>query len=129
MQIPQRQTPACRSDIEVLYDGLPESIDLQLDLKNRMMSWTDRGDPPRGNTVNRAPMDCDLRNRQAPDILVTHLMEEIGLSLDLNGCRMFFADLGGSIYFARLNGSDKKVLHEAQGNLTSVAYVELPTYG
>ncbi|MHC1697454.1 MAG: hypothetical protein AB9919_05195 [Geobacteraceae bacterium] len=77
MQIPERQTQASRSDIEILNAGLPEPIDLQLDLKNRMMYWTDRGDPPRGNTVNRAPMACDLKNRKAPDILVTHLLEGV----------------------------------------------------
>src|SRR6266571_470695 len=57
LEIPKGQTPATRKDIEVLFDGLPEPIDLDLDLVNRMMYWTDRGDPPRGNTVNRAPMD------------------------------------------------------------------------
>ena len=49
---------ACRrSDIELLYEDLPEPIDLELDSRHRMIYWTDRGDPPRGNTVNRAPMD------------------------------------------------------------------------
>ena len=37
--------------------SLPEPIDLELDLENRVLYWTDRGDPPRGNTVNRAPID------------------------------------------------------------------------
>lgn len=124
-EMPEGQNPTNRSDIELLYDGLPEPIDLQLDLGNRMMYWTDRGDPPLGNTVNRAPMDCDLTKRQPPEILVTHLMEGIGLALDLKGERMFFTDLGGTIYSARLDGSDKKELHEAQGNLTGLAYVEL----
>ncbi len=124
-EMPEGQTPSTRSDIEVLYDGLPEPIDLQLDLSNRMMYWTDRGNPPFGNTVNRAPMDCDLATRQAPEILVSHLMEGIGLALDLMNGRMFFTDLGGSIYSSRLDGSDKKVLHEMQGNLTGIAFVEL----
>ena len=47
-----------RSDIEVLFDRLPEPIDLELDLRSRILYWTDRGDPPRGNTVNRAPIDA-----------------------------------------------------------------------
>ena len=59
IEIPTGQTASNRADIEVLYDGLPEPIDLELDLNNRVMYWTDRGDPPRGNTVNRAPMDAD----------------------------------------------------------------------
>ena len=53
IEIPEGQTPANRRDIELLYDNLPEPIDLELDLANGMMYWTDRGDPPRGNTVNR----------------------------------------------------------------------------
>jgi hypothetical protein len=44
--------------------------------------WTDRGDPPRGNTVNRASID----NKPAePGIVVTHLMEWIGIALDRAG--------------------------------------------
>src|SRR5262249_6085501 len=50
MEIPEGQSPSNRTDIEVLFDGLPEPIDLELDLKNRVLYWTDRGDPPRGNT-------------------------------------------------------------------------------
>src|SRR5262249_8085997 len=52
-EIPKGENAANRTDIEVLFDGLPEPIDLELDLRNRLMYWTDRGDPPRGNTVNR----------------------------------------------------------------------------
>src|SRR5882724_7786118 len=58
IEIPKGETAAQRTDVEVLFDGLPEPIDLELDLKNRLLYWTDRGDPPRGNTVNRAPMDA-----------------------------------------------------------------------
>jgi hypothetical protein len=35
---------------------------------------------------------------------------------------MFVTDFGGSIYSADLNGSHKRVLAYAQGNLTGVAY-------
>ena len=62
LEIPKGQTPTNRNDIERLFDGLPEPIDLDLDLCNRIMYWTDRGDPPRGNTVNRAPMDAAPHN-------------------------------------------------------------------
>jgi hypothetical protein len=54
LAIPGGETAANRSDIEVFFDRLPEPIDLELDRKNRVLYWTDRGDPPRGNTVNRA---------------------------------------------------------------------------
>ncbi len=52
-------------------------------------------------------------------------MEGIGISLDLKRERMFVTDLGGSIYSAKLDGSDKKTLLYAQGNLSGIAYGEL----
>jgi hypothetical protein len=125
-EIPKGQSPSDRTDIEVLFDGLPEPIDLELDLENRLMYWTDRGDPPRGNTVNRAPIDADSQKRPAPEILLTHLMEGIGIALDLKGGRMFLTDLAGSVYSAKLDGSEKKPLLAAQGNLTGIAYAEIP---
>jgi hypothetical protein len=128
IEIPEGQTAVNRTDIEVLFDNLPEPIDLDLDLGNRMLYWTDRGDPPRGNTVNRAPMDEDpKKKRQTPEILLTHLMEGIGIALDLKGERMFLTDLAGSVYSAKLDGSDKKELLYDQGNLTGIAYTELPS--
>ena len=126
LEIPDGQTPASRKDIEVLFDGLPEPIDLDLDPVNRMMYWTDRGDPPRGNTVNRAPMDTAPGTRKDPEIVFTHLMEAIGLALDTKGGRMFITDLAGSVYSANLDGSNSKVLLIAQGNLAGIAYAELP---
>jgi sugar lactone lactonase YvrE len=56
LDIPKGETPTSRSDIEVLFDQLPEPIDL--DLEDRFLYWSDRGDPPRGNTVSRAPLDA-----------------------------------------------------------------------
>jgi hypothetical protein len=126
IEMPKGQTASNRSDIEVLFDGLPEPIDLELDLANRVMYWTDRGDPPRGNSANRAPIDSDLKPRPDPEVLVKHLMEGIGIALDLKGQRMFLTDLAGSVYSARLDGSDKKLLLFVQGNLTGIAYEEIP---
>jgi len=126
IQIPNGQTPSTRRDIELLYDNLPEPIDLDLDPPNRMMYWTDRGDPPRGNTVNRAPMDAAPGTRKAPEIVFSHLMEGIGLALDLKGGRMFITDLTGTVYSANLDGSNKKTLVFAEGNLTGIAYAEIP---
>jgi len=123
IKIPTGQSANKRTDIEVLYDGLPEPIDLELDLKNRLMYWTDRGDPPRGNTVNRAPMDADSGKRPAPEILLTHLMEGIGIALDFNDGRMFVTDLAGSVYSVKLDGTEKKPILYLQGNLTGIAYI------
>jgi DNA-binding beta-propeller fold protein YncE len=126
LEIPQGQTPTNRQDIEVLYNNLPEPIDLDLDLSNRTMYWTDRGDPPRGNTVNRAPLDAASGKRPEPEIIFNHLMEGIGLALDLENQRMFVTDLAGSVYSANIDGSNKKAVVFAGGNLTGIAYAELP---
>jgi sugar lactone lactonase YvrE len=122
IEIPRGETAANRSDIEVFFDRLPEPIDLELDRKNRVLYWTDRGDPPRGNTVNRASIDA---KPQAPEIVLTHLMEGIGIALDVPGDRMFVTDFAGSIYSARLDGSGERNFLYAQGNLTGIAYAEI----
>src|SRR6266496_2721686 len=120
LEIPKGKNAVNRTDIELFLDRLPEPIDLDLDLNNRTIYWTDRGNPPQGNTVSRASLD----NGKDQQILVNDLMEGIGLSLDLKIGRMFFSDLGGSVYSSKLDGSEKKALVFAQGNLTGVAYVD-----
>jgi hypothetical protein len=126
LEVPRGQRAEHREDIELLYGGLPEPIDLDLDLAARIMYWTDRGNPPRGNTVNRAPMDAQSGRREDPAIIFNDLMEGIGLALDLKSARMFFTDLGGSVYRCNLDGSEKKALLFAEGNLTGIAYAEIP---
>jgi hypothetical protein len=118
---PKGESPTNRSDIEVLFDRLPEPIDLELDLANRILYWTDRGDPPRGNTVNRAPID----KKAEPKILITHLMEGIGIALDVPANRMFVTDFAGSVYSADLDGKNERNFLYAQGNLTGIAYAEV----
>jgi len=39
---------------------------------------------------------------------------------------MFITDLGGSVYSANLDGSNKKMLFFAEGNLSGIAYAEIP---
>jgi hypothetical protein len=121
IDIPKGENPANRSDIEVLFDQLPEPIDLELDLANRVLYWTDRGDPPRGNTVNRAAID----KKAVPEILITHLMEGIGIALDVPGNRMFVTDFAGSIYSADLDRKSERNFLSGQGNLTGIAYAEM----
>jgi hypothetical protein len=121
INIPKGENPTNRSDIEVFFDRLPEPIDLELDQKNRVLYWTDRGDPPRGNTVNRAPIDT----KAVQEILITHLMEGIGIALDVPGNRMFVTDFAGSVYSADLDGNNERNFLYGQGNLTGIAYTEI----
>ena len=125
LEIPGGEDAAHRSDVEILFDGLPEPIDLDLDLPQRMIYWTDRGDGPRGNTVSRAPMDpqrgVEPASRTDAQILVRDLEEAIGIALDLQSGRLYATDLGGNVYSATLDGSDRKLVLSGQGALTGIA--------
>nr|WTB28899.1 3-hydroxyacyl-CoA dehydrogenase [Streptomyces sp. NBC_00830] len=126
IDLPAGERAADRGDIEVLFEGLPEPIDLELELAERMLYWTDRGDPPRGNSVNRSPMNPP-DGRRMPEILLTHLMEGIGLALDPDNGRMYVTDLAGNVYAADLDGSNRREILVLQGNLTGIARAVLPT--
>lgn len=126
IDLPAGEAAAERGDIEVLFEGLPEPIDLELDLTRRMLYWTDRGDPPRGNSVNRSPLDAP-EGQRTPEILLTHLMEGIGLALDPDDGRMYVTDLAGNVYAADLDGSNRSEILILQGNLTGIARAVLPT--
>jgi DNA-binding beta-propeller fold protein YncE len=129
LEIPQGQDALHRKDIEVLFEALPEPIDMDLDLASRTMYWTDRGDPPRGNTVSRAPMDPPKGfspvNRTDQEILATGLKEGIGIALDPKGGRMYYTDLGGFVYSSRLDGSDSRKLLTGQGSLTGITWIDV----
>ncbi|MCP1909526.1 hypothetical protein J2R96_002006 [Bradyrhizobium elkanii] len=45
LDVPEGDSAATRYDIELLFDKLPEPIDLAFDSENRVMYWTDRGAP------------------------------------------------------------------------------------
>jgi hypothetical protein len=60
-----------------------------------------------------------------PELLSTHLMEGIGIALDLEGRRIFVTDYGGSVYSANLDGSNKKLLL-VRRKLTGIIYAECP---
>lgn len=65
--------------------------------------------------------------QRTPEILLTHLMEGIGLALDPDGGHVYVTDLGGSVYTAGLDGSNRSEILVAQGNLTGIARAVLPT--
>lgn len=118
---PAGESASARSDVEVVFENLPEPIDLEIDHRTRTLYWTDRGDPPPGNSVSRASLDDPTE----PDIVVRHLMEAIGIALDPVNDRMFVTDLAGTIYMASLDGSGLRPIRAMQGNLTGIAYAEL----
>ena len=114
--------PAHRTDTEVLFESLPEPIDLEWDGATGTLFWTDRGKPPKGNTLNRArildgkPVDHE--------ILLSGLKEAIGLALDGKGRRIFVSDLAGDLWVVSLDHpGEAKVIYRNQTPLTGIAYI------
>jgi len=107
-------------NIEILFDHLPEPIDLSLDLAEGWIYWTDRGDIPLGNTVNRARIP-QKGEKTSHEILVRKLHEGIGLELDVKNRAMYITDLLGGVYRANLDGTGEKVLFPDLGTVTGIA--------
>ncbi|MFG2651275.1 hypothetical protein [Streptomyces sp. NPDC048436] len=95
LDIPVGETAENRSDVEVLWQDLPEPIDLHLD--GDWLYWTDRGAPPDGNTLNRAPVPEHGTTGQPPEIIADGFTEAIGLALDSREGIAYVSDLGGHI--------------------------------
>lgn len=81
-----------RNDIECLFDGLPEPIDLEIDEDSRALYWTDRGELPRGNSLNRATRQEDGLYADYR-ILARNLHEAIGLAVDKRNKHIYATDL------------------------------------
>jgi hypothetical protein len=102
LEIPPGQSAAHRTDVEELWSGLPEPVDLHLD--GDWLYWTDRGAPPAGNTLNRAPLPAAGRRGAAPEILADGFEEAVGLAVDGEAGLAYVSDLGGHIRIVPLPG-------------------------
>ncbi|MFC9635072.1 hypothetical protein ACFTY8_38935 [Streptomyces mirabilis] len=102
LEIPPGEGPGNRSDIEVLWSGLPEPIDLHI--VGDWLYWTDRGAPPGGNTLNRAPLPAAGEPGGTPEILADAFEETIGLAVDGPTGIAYVSDLGGHIRAVPLPG-------------------------
>lgn len=106
---------------ELLFDRLPEPIDLELDEEKRTLYWTDRGDPPRGNSLNRAFVGGEEVG--SVEILATRFHETIGLAIDREEEKVYVSDLAGGVYEVDLALRKKKMLFPELGDLTGIALV------
>jgi len=123
LQLPKGRTAADRDDIEVLFSGLPEPIDLDLDQRFQLIYWTDRGD----NTVSCAPtfppIGAEPGARVDRRVLVRGLREAIGIALDPTTERMVYTSLGGEVGSAGMDGAGARTLLQGQGALTGIVVV------
>jgi hypothetical protein len=119
LDLPRGTSPRHRSDIELLWKDLPEPIDLHLLGGGATLLWTDRGDPPEGNTLNRAvvqPAEGTI------EILSTGYREAIGVAA-VSESEFYVTDLGGSVRHVDLDsGTDTELVNLGYG-LTGIAVV------
>jgi DNA-binding beta-propeller fold protein YncE len=120
LEPPPGTSPTERTDVSLLFDGLPEPIDLEWDARQSFLYWTDRGDPPQGNTLNRAHIDGEKIS--AREILLSGLSEGIGLSLDEARGQAYVSDLGGQVHRISLRVDRRhQLILEGRGLLTGIA--------
>lgn len=119
LELPAGCDAANRTDIEVLWDGLPEPIDL--DICHGFLYWTDRGAEPNGNTLNRAPLPAAGATGAPPEILASGFAEAIGLAIDTDAGSAYVSDLSGKIRRTPLDGGPTEVLADLGAAVSGIA--------
>lgn len=126
IDMPAGLEPSERKDVEVVFEHLPEPIDLEVDPKGGYLYWTDRGELPFGNSINRVALKDIASGKPSEhkqEILVRNLHEAIGLKLDERNGHMYSTDMGGTVYRFNLDGSDRRKMYDELGAYTGIALV------
>ncbi|KAL4772544.1 hypothetical protein BDW60DRAFT_216539 [Aspergillus nidulans var. acristatus] len=103
LEIPAGQTAENRTDIELLLDGLPEPIDLDLEVGSQKLYWTDRGEHPIGCSLNCVDLSGSTqleKLKSKKEILARHFNEPIGLRVAGDGT-VYVCDLGGKMFICQ----------------------------
>ena len=121
LDLPPGTSAQHRDDVELLFKDLPEPIDLHLLGGGTTLLWTDRGDQPEGNTLNRAIVQPTVGTFQ---ILSTGYREAIGVAA-VSESEFYVTDLGGSVRHVNLDrGIDTELVNLGPG-LTGIALADL----
>ncbi|MCT7369983.1 hypothetical protein [Mycolicibacterium llatzerense] len=120
-EIPVGRTATDRDDIELLWQDLPEPIDLDLDDSGRLV-WTDRGAEPDGNTLNRGQVQPAVG---VHEILARGYQEAIGVAT-ADYVTYYVSELrtGGIRVLNLAEGTDRELAQLGPG-VTGVALAEL----
>jgi hypothetical protein len=120
-EIPAGMTATNRDDIELLWQDLPEPIDLDLDGSGNLV-WTDRGAEPDGNTLNRGQVQPAVGPYT---ILSRGFQEAIGLAT-ADDATYYVSELrSGGIRAVNLADGSSRVLAQLGPGVTGVALAEL----
>jgi hypothetical protein len=119
--LPAGASAQYRDDVELLFKDLPEPIDLHLLDGGSTLVWTDRGDEPQGNTLNRARVQPMVGNAE---IISRRYHEAIGL-VAISHSEFYVTDLSGSIRHVDVSTGVDTELVNLGSPLTGIALAEL----
>ena len=126
LEFPEGCTASTRSDIELVIDGLPECIDLELDDDAGILYWTDRGELPLGNTLNKKHIAGSISQEEkvlGRQIIAQGLGEGIGLRLDREHNCLYVADMTGHLWKCSTDyGLKEKLLEGATHAYTGLCF-------
>jgi hypothetical protein len=126
LALPDGENDENRSDVEILYAGLPEPIDIDLDVEHGLIYWTDRGD----DTINRGPIEIPkgktATTRTDREIIVPSVKEAIGIWLDRPRGLVYYTGANGQVGRAHEDGSGAEYLMTTGGAFTGIQVVDLP---
>jgi sugar lactone lactonase YvrE len=112
----------------VLYDGLPEPVDLEFG-PDGALYWTDRARTPHGGSVQRTTARTMGHATGAaparalpPPPLAADLGEAIGIAIDARTGRMYISTLQGDVVAMRLDGGERRTIVRGVGRLTGICY-------
>jgi hypothetical protein len=115
------RVPMAAREIELLWSGLPEPIDLDVDTSSRTIYWTDRGDPPLGNTFNGARIPPAGKPGGEITVISRGFHEAIGLAIDKETGIAYIGDLSGEIRSIDISRGVSRLLFKGAGSFTGIA--------
>jgi hypothetical protein len=112
LQMPPGTCARSRRDVTTVAKGLPEPVDLDIDDEEGIIYWTDRGELPFGNTLNKqglSPLVCGDGRGIQRTILAQGFGEAIGLQVDRYNDCVWVADLCRRLWKCDRKGPAKKL--------------------
>lgn len=109
-----------RMDAQVLFDNLPEPMQLYLQVGTNTLYMTDRGDTRFGSTITEIQLS---KRPLRKTIRVRNRREAIGMTVDDQGGRIYFTHPTGTVYSTNTDGTGVKVVLQIPAELTGIAIV------
>jgi sugar lactone lactonase YvrE len=124
---PEGQSPETRGDVETLFSFATGAVplDLDLDLEQRKLYWTDRSRGQIARANMDPPANFNPENRTDIETVVAGRTEPIGLALDRSDHKLYFTELGGGVYRMSRDGGVPELV-STTGSASGITLAHLP---